>query len=223
VERHVKERLVGAAVLMAAAIILIPEMLSGPDRQERPAVTAPARDTALKTYTIDLQQHEEGAPSAVIEERAPPAETPPDDAAEPEAAPQPNPQADVQEPPTQAAPVAEQKPAAAPPVAVTRTEPVGASAPARPEPPQPAAAQPNAIHGGTWAVQIGSYSRQSSAERLAGELRTAGHTAFVMPIQTSSATLYRVRVGPMSDRAAAAALLSDLKARFPGAAIVAHP
>jgi cell division septation protein DedD len=72
-------------------------------------------------------------------------------------------------------------------------------------------------------VQIGSYSRQSSAERLAGELRTAGHTAFVMPIQTSSATLYRVRVGPMSDRAAAAALLSDLKARFPGAAIVAHP
>jgi DedD protein len=32
VERIVKERLVGAAVLMAAAIILIPEMLSGPDR-----------------------------------------------------------------------------------------------------------------------------------------------------------------------------------------------
>ncbi len=31
-ERIVKERLVGAAVLMAAAIILIPEMLGGPDR-----------------------------------------------------------------------------------------------------------------------------------------------------------------------------------------------
>jgi cell division septation protein DedD len=72
-------------------------------------------------------------------------------------------------------------------------------------------------------VQIGSYSRQSSADRLAGELRSAGHTAFVMPVQNGGATLYRVRIGPMSDRTAAAAALNDLKARFPGAAVVAHP
>ena len=222
-ERYVKERLVGAAVLMAAAIILIPEMLSGPDRGERPTAAAPARDTALKTYTIDLQQHEEGASSAVIEERAPPAETPPDDATEPAAAPQSNPQSDVHEPPTSAPPaVAEQKPAAAPP-AVSRTESVEVSPPpARSEPP-PATTAPKAARSGAWAVQIGSYSRQPSADQLAAELRSAGHTAFVMPIQSGGATLYRVRVGPMNDRASAAALLNDLKGRFPGAAVVAHP
>ena len=209
---------------MAAAIILIPEMLSGPDREVRPTAAAPARDTALKTYTIDLQQHEEGAPSAVIVERAPPVETPPDDATEPAAAPQSNPQSDVHEPPTSSPPaVAEQKPAAASPAAVSRTESVKVSpAPAKSEPP-PASATPKAPRSGAWAVQIGSYSRQASADRLAAELHSAGHTAFVMPIQSGSATLYRVRVGPMNDRAAAASLLNDLKGRFPGAAVVAHP
>jgi cell division septation protein DedD len=47
VERVVKERLVGAAVLMAAAVILIPEMLSGPDRNSESEPAAQARSDAL--------------------------------------------------------------------------------------------------------------------------------------------------------------------------------
>ena len=56
VERAVKERLVGAAVLMAAAIILIPEMLSGPDREAAEPAATPSGETPIKTYTIDLNQ-----------------------------------------------------------------------------------------------------------------------------------------------------------------------
>src|SRR5688572_5172504 len=56
VERRVQERLVGAAVLMAAAIILIPEMLSGPRRGERAVTGQPSSDAPLKTYTIDLNR-----------------------------------------------------------------------------------------------------------------------------------------------------------------------
>jgi DedD protein len=106
VERHVKERLIGAAVLVAAAIILIPEMLSGTQPAPTPgqqtltlpsagstpgqAATADAvqgtRGTApLKTYTIDLSRTPSqtagsssvAATGDALEDRAPPAELPP--------------------------------------------------------------------------------------------------------------------------------------------------
>ena len=76
-ERIVKERLVGAAVLMAAAIILIPEMLSGPDREPQAQPPAQSRsDAPIKTYTIDLSHSSEQPPAAVVENRAPPPEEP---------------------------------------------------------------------------------------------------------------------------------------------------
>ena len=69
-ERKVKERLVGAAVLMAAAVILIPEMLSGPDRESHAEQPAQSRsDAPIKTYTIDLSQSPSAQPTpAVVEE-----------------------------------------------------------------------------------------------------------------------------------------------------------
>ena len=55
VDRHLKERLVGAAVLAAVAYILIPEMLDGPRDAVTPAPSGePAVDGGMKSYTIDL-------------------------------------------------------------------------------------------------------------------------------------------------------------------------
>jgi DedD protein len=55
VERPLQERLVGAAVLIAMAIIVIPELLSGPGADRADAVGRDrAGEVALKTYTIDL-------------------------------------------------------------------------------------------------------------------------------------------------------------------------
>jgi DedD protein len=210
VERIVKERLVGAAVLMAAAIILIPEMLSGPDRDPQTPPPQSRSDAPIKTYTIDLSQSPTAQPTpAIVENRAPPPEE------------QPAPQ-----PPSQSEPAASQ-PAAAdqakpevPQQSVVVEPPTAAAEPARATP-RPLASDAVAPTTGRWAVQVGSYAREATAERLAKQLRDQGQSAFVMPVKSGSTTLYRVRIGPLQDRASAEAVLRDVKS--PGAAIVAHP
>jgi DedD protein len=235
VERVVKERLVGAAVLMAAAIVLIPEMLSGPDRESREPPAAQVRnDAPIKTYTIDLSQSPSAQPTpGVVDNRAPPPEE--SAVAEPtEAAAAPQPDAVDQAKPEVLQPSAATPPPVTAEVA-PQPEPTRAE-PARPVVEQPTAAPPpartterplasvrEAPTSGRWAVQVGSFSREATAEKVAKQQRDQGRSAFVMPVKSGAATLYRVRVGPMKDRASAEATLRDVKSSAPGAAIVSHP
>lgn len=228
VERQVKERLIGAAVLMAAAIILIPEMLSGPDREAPAPATQAKTEAPLKTYTIDLQQQTKPATPAVVEERAPPpeAETPSEESSAPPRETPPSqaiPEPDARAPAATAMTAAVKPTESAPPA--PRTTPVQtAAAPSPPVAQSTApAATPAVMKTGRWAVQLGSFSKEETARRLADEVRRAGHETFVMPVRSGSMTLYRVRVGPMNDRASADAALSALKAKAPGAAVVSHP
>lgn len=78
---------------------------------------------------------------------------------------------------------------------------------------------PSAKH---WAVQVGSYTSVEKAQQTADALLQSGHPAFVMPVQSGNASIYRVRLGPFNDRAAANSSLSSIKNIAPGAAIVAH-
>lgn len=240
VERHVKERLVGAAVLIAAAIILIPEMLSGPERDARSAATnadvpdaaVPDEGAPLKTYTIDLSKSPTPqAAQGVIDDRAPPAEETSAAAAESPLASQTIPestQAAVEAPGAQTAseagsPVATVPPADEPPIQTSR-QPAPEVAPA----PSPGNAGSTAAGGAKtpesgWAVQLGSFASRVTAERMVKDLQSDGQDAFVMPVRSGQATLYRVRIGPMKDRESAAQTLRKVKAAAPGAAIVAHP
>ena len=225
-ERIVKERLVGAAVLMAAAIILIPEMLGGPDRGSQAEPAAQSRnDAPIKTYTIDLSHSPSAQPTpAVVENRAPPPEEPP--AAQSPSQPSPEPQPDAGD---QAKPdVPQRSIATPPPPEPARSEPAkpvvepptSTPAPARTAA-RPLASNTGAPTSGGWAVQVGSFSKEETAERVAKQLRDQGQSAFVMPVKSGSATLYRVRIGPMKDRASAEAALRTVKSA--GATIVAHP
>jgi DedD protein len=226
VERIVKERLVGAAVLMAAAIILIPEMLSGPDRGSRAEPAAQSRnDAPIKTYTIDLSRSTSAQPApAVVDNRAPPPEeapatqppNPPETESQPAASDQAKPE--VSQQPVGSAPAPE--PVRSEPLNPVVEPPTAAAAPARTAP-RPLASDADAPTSGRWAVQIGSYAREATAERIAKQLRDQGQSAFVMPVKSGSATLYRVRIGPMKDRASAEATLRTVKSE--GAKIVAHP
>jgi cell division septation protein DedD len=63
-----------------------------------------------------------------------------------------------------------------------------------------------------WAVQLGVFASHENAERLAIEVRTKGFKVTVAPVTSGSRKLYRVRVGPAADRAAAQELQSRLKA-----------
>lgn len=226
---------------MAAAIILIPEMLSGPshDPAEKQAQAASGGESsgeaAIKTYTIDLNKAPGSSPPmpvAQVENRAPPAEeTPP---------PESPPAAQLAAQPTEQPPVVAQ----ASPESIAQTTP--AAVVAKPEPPKPETRkpepkpespkpEPRAVASATsaprsavptdkgWAVQLASYSSEATAERVMNEWRGKGQSAFVMPVKTGGKTLYRVRIGPTKDRAGAEAVLKVVKASIPGAAVVTHP
>jgi len=47
-----------------------------------------------------------------------------------------------------------------------------------------------------WIVQLGSFSSEKNAQELNSKLRDKGFTAFVEPMKQKSTVIYRVRVGP---------------------------
>ena len=247
---------------MAAAIILIPEMLSGPDREspEKQAPVGERGEGAVKTYTIDLSQSPGVAAStqstqgSAADNRAPPPEQPgqPTESAPPPeqlptARPQVSPESVAQAPtvpPEEKMPSAPQSRqedpspvvAESPPPRQIAAQPARAEAPPQPKvdtpQPRPVASAPSAPTSSApaasttrsgWAVQLGSYSSEATAERLMKEWRAKGQDAFVMPVKSGGKTLYRVRIGPTKDRAGSEAALKAVKASIPGAAVVAHP
>jgi DedD protein len=226
VERHVKERLIGAAVLVAAAVILIPEMLSGRGDAsgDKPVAATPAAgETPLKTYTIDLNrsatQSATPAPESLTTS-APPPETAPPPESVAEAASAPHTQAIPESEPSNAAPQRESPP----PIAAT-TAPAERPAVAKAVAPAPArsAIADNKPAAAGWAVQLGSFSSRATADGMAGKLRGEGYDTFVMPVKSGASTLYRVRIGPMADREGAVRVLGKVKARVPAATVVKHP
>ena len=177
-DQQLKERLVGAAVLVVAGILFIPLLLDGPD--EQPAVKVglelPAPDSGKRTHTIRLDVPAERpatkssgtvmrptpTPTADASSSRPVAQDPRRDAVDQsgEAA-TPAPSAEKI-----AAPKVEVKPATADPAPV-----VAKPAPPRP---RPQAAPP----AGSWAVQVGSFSSGDNAKRLQSELKAAGYATF---------------------------------------------
>jgi DedD protein len=238
VEQLVKERLVGAAVLLAAAVILIPEMLSGPKHEQSAQSAAAVEDAPTKTYTIDLAQPAQRQPQSqpgIETTAAPPSEalttepvaaTPPSQAT-PESPVKQSERHDASRDQSRREPTADQ-PAATPPAESRRAAAV--ETPSKRDEqsvpvvkPAPLATARSVPTSKGWAVQLGSFSKEDTAERLAQEARAHGHNAFVMPVKSGSGTLYRVRVGPLPDRAQADALQRELKTANPGATVVAHP
>ncbi len=62
-----------------------------------------------------------------------------------------------------------------------------------------------------WVVQLGSFSNEENAQSLNKKLRKAGYPAFVEPLNKNGQTSYRVRVGPEIKRSEAELLLKKLK------------
>lgn len=239
---------------MAAAIILIPEMLSGPERHEDRTAERPAeREQAIKTYTIDLDKPQGSAAQAALDERAPPPEAATQQAADPQTENQeivaqqrapadaetrasdetpPETAVDAQPTTSTARTARVDAPTPAPPVrtppaqsdSAQRREPAATRESTETRPPAPSlASEPDVPTTKGWAVQLGSFSSRATAEQLAKEFRADGHRTFVMPVKSGAATLYRVRIGPMTDRASADATLARVKTKVPGAAVVVHP
>jgi cell division septation protein DedD len=77
----------------------------------------------------------------------------------------------------------------------------------------PAKAQP-AHRAGGWAVQIGAYSHKSDAQGQVDKLRKAGFDGYLDDVRSGGKTLWRVRVGPQTQRADAQSVRDDIKTRL---------
>lgn len=181
-EIGLKERLIGAVVLVILAVIIIPWVLKGgsaPTTTVTRQIALPAATSTLpQTYRMDLNH-----PAAPAQPLASPAT--------------------VSVPPpaiTQAA-AGGAAPAASPPA-----NPAGvqATAPVRKSVQRPASllAAPAAAFG-KWAVQAGSYGNESNARSVQRKLAARGYHVYISRFRTAGRTYYRVRVGPYADRAEA--------------------
>jgi DedD protein len=202
-DRALKERIIGAAVLVVFVVLVVPVFLDGPPESgemvsER--VPLPGQTAEGETRTVVLER-----------DRDEPVPIPaPVAAASPESR-QPEPAEDAKavQPASKAA--AERDPAADEP---------------KPEPAEPAAQQVAAATDsptGMWAVQLGSFGNQQNAERLAADLRKQGFAAFLSQLSTASGQLHRVRIGPQKDRESAEAVAERLAKAGHKGQVVPHP
>lgn len=77
----------------------------------------------------------------------------------------------------------------------------------------PAKALPKHQAGG-WAVQVVAYSKRADADRLRDRLRKAGFDSYVDDVKSGGQTLWRVRVGPMTQHDDAASTAKRITSKF---------
>jgi DedD protein len=104
-----------------------------------------------------------------------------------------------------------------PPAREAASDSEGTASPSAPAPVTVAAAPPPKpapapAAGGDWIVQLGTFSEEANARRLAQRAATFGYDAAVSNYRANGRTLYRVRVGPATTRGQADAKASALRA-----------
>jgi len=206
-ERALKERIIGAAVLVIVVVLIVPVFLDGPEENEVVSTSVP----------LPGQSQQEMRTVVLERDRTDPVPVARNNDSDPAAAtPEPTVVATKDEPEAVVEAKVEQQ-------QVTATPPPAQEA--KPATSVPAASNTSSGSSttGMWAVQLGSFSDQKNADRLAADLRKQGFAAFLITLPTDSGELHRVRIGPQKDRASADAMAERLrKAGHPGK-VLPHP
>ncbi|KMM80820.1 SPOR domain-containing protein [Pseudomonas deceptionensis] len=177
-----KQRMVGALVLVALAVIFLPMLFSRQDEQRQIQVDAPTAPEMPVMAPVQVEPVAVPEPQVIAEEPAPAVQ---EVVAAPVAAPAP------------VAPVVAKPPVVAPkPPAVTPAQTV-AQAPSKLDTTQKRV-DPDGLPI-SWSVQLVSLSNRASADNLQKTLRNKGYNAYVR----SSGGMNRVFVGPLLERAEA--------------------
>ncbi|MCP1457022.1 SPOR domain-containing protein [Pseudomonas kilonensis] len=196
-DKAYKQRMVGALVLVALAVIFLPMLFSRQDEQRQVTVDAPAAPQAPSVPPVQVE------PVAVPEPQALPQEPVPSDEelAEQPAVPS-TPIAPAPAPAT-LAPAAPSKPTVAPvPVPATPAIKPAPSQPITAAPTKPDTTQSRVDANGlsvSWSVQLASLTSRESAENLQKTLRSQGYNAYIRSADGKN----RVFVGPLIERAEA--------------------
>jgi DedD protein len=219
-DRRLKERLVGATILVALIVLVVPELLSGPKRPALPPLAAGLPAAASRSVVVDLATSKAVAePESGAALQPAPADAPNNAGTATAASGATEHSAASTEPPTASAPsVATLKAqnAAQSPLETPASLPKSESATPRSAAPVDSAAAPR--HG--WAVQLGSFASKANADRLVHRLQASGGSFYVVPGGSGSSLRYRVRMGPLADRSTAERAMAKLKAQGHQATIV---
>jgi DedD protein len=231
----VKERLTGAIILVVLIVLLVPELLSGPSRSV-PAPQAAAtssEEPPLRSYTINIADDSHSADSSVGTSNASPQASGPEQPTPITESSTPAQQGDSDTPtegspnsPQGSPPAATQTQAPAPSPTSPQEQPRPmaphgspppvqqrpTTAPGRPMSTDRAEAIDRSSSPSGWMVQLGVFSVQANAERLAQELKSQGFHALVSENSGGGRPLWRVRTGPVAERAAAEQLNARLRA-----------
>jgi len=234
-DRRVKERLVGASILVVLIVLVVPELLSGPPGPAPVSVgpTLPvSAPEPVRNVTVDLATSKAPEPEPQEAQGAAASAPPPEaraDAASaavdaatgadasagaasgPQSAPPRNApdSSDMQPSPDMPAAPSAPPPRPASPTSLETAAPAPISRLARP-----------ALSGTAWAVQLGSFASRDNADKLMRQFKAQGFSVYVVPGGSGPSLRYRVRIGPMADRGTAAQAAAKLKSAGQAASLV---
>lgn len=233
-DQELKQRLIGAAVITALAAIFVPMLFDDPidesgksiNELKIPELPAKAQDVEIMPLPEKVEdvatlaeEKKPDAPAVVYEgdeeadlepsrplaritakETAPP--PPPIKIVEPDA--------EEEDVAIQAAPVeSKAKPVKPAPAATVAEAPVKAVKPAVVEPATKTATGAESTVTRLY-LNAGSFSQLSNAQSLQDTLKKQGFAASIKEVSTEKGKIYKVRVGPMLDKAKAQAVKSKL-------------
>ncbi|MEA3107356.1 MAG: DedD protein [Gammaproteobacteria bacterium] len=250
-DRRVKERLVGATILVVLIVLIVPELLSGPKSRMTPAPPPSAAGPveAVRNVTVDLatskatsadtaasaaSPSEEGTPAAAGA-AGPPGDVAPGDAAAPGEVLTPEPAPDKAPGGVPALTSRATRPLGSPTIATLKAQQPAHSAQSEldsepstprsaPKASKPGNANDAAAAGAPthhWAVQLGSFASRANAEKLVRQLKPRDASLYVSSSGKGASLRYRVRIGPLADRDAAERVMAKLKKEGQSASLVA--
>lgn len=199
---QLKQRLIGAAVLLSLAVLVVPVLLDGGYRE----TSRPRRDMApmppdqfeqvVPALPDEVQREIDAGITAGTDELTVAAE---------QAAALPG-----DEPPLPADIVSGPAVEAAAPESAADVDAPSAPAAVAPAPPAP---PPTALSATAeqWTVQLGSFASRANAEGLLRRMAASGVQGFILPLEEGGKTSFRVRAGPVAGRAAAERLRKQLE------------
>lgn len=215
-DKALKQRLVGASVLVALAVVVLPMLLGGDTSspQEARTIELPLkpRETTFETRRFPIGEQDPGQPSQLERQQpdlvASPLPTPTTQAPVVQPAEREQPQADAEVTGTSTAPPTPDAEAVAGAQAANES-----IIDARPKP-QPVT-ELSTRKDGRYLVQVASFSSTGNANRLASQLGEADLPVLMDTVTAAAGTLHRVRVGPFERRQQADQVIGDLNRLIP--------
>jgi len=190
---RIKQRIVGAVILVSIAVIVLPMILSESGEPEISGSNIPPKpDHLVKTEIIPLEIKKLPDPADSVQRRVVQQRSSTENTNMEE-----SPEVVVATPVEEVVTVPEVEP-------VSKPQPPKAEAPRKPE-------TVATVSG--WVVQVGSFSSQSNAMALREKLRANGFNAFVERVDAGN-IVYRVRVGPELKKTQAQVVKESLKEKM---------